>query len=67
MAERGIAYCTRLFKLEEEFKDLSSDERKKKRLEQEKPILDDLLKWAKANKAAPKSKLGQAFTYLLNQ
>ena len=32
-AEQGVAYCSRLFKLEEQFKDLPPEERKEKRLE----------------------------------
>jgi len=66
-AEQGVAYCTKLFQLEEQFKGLSPEERKQKRLEQEKPILDAMLAWAKTRNAAPKSKLGIALTYLLNQ
>lgn len=53
--------------MEEQFKDFSPKERKQKRLEQEKPILDALLVWAKTRNAAPKSKLGIALHYLLNQ
>ena len=66
-AEQGVAYCSQLFKLEEKFKDLSPEERKKQRLEQEKPVLDAMLAWANTRNAAPKSKLGIALTYLKNQ
>ncbi len=66
-AEQGVAYCTQLFKLEEGFKDLTPSERKKKRLEKEKPLLDAMLVWTKTRNAAPKSKLGEALSYLLNQ
>ena len=66
-AEQGVAYCTQLFKLEEKFKELSPEERKKMRLEQEKPVLDAMLVWANTRNAAPKSALGQALTYLKNQ
>ena len=31
-AEQGLAYCTKLFKLEEEFADLTSEERKERAL-----------------------------------
>lgn len=37
-AEIGVAYCNKLFYLERIFKELSSDERKDKRLEQEIPV-----------------------------
>lgn len=66
-AEQGVAYCTKLFTLEEQFRSLSPNERKQERLAQEKPILDAMLAWAKTRNAAPKSKLGVALTYLLNQ
>ena len=66
-AEQGVAYCSQLFKLEEKFKDVSPEERKKQRLEQEKPVLDAMLAWANTRNAAPKSKLGIALTYLKNQ
>ena len=66
-AEEGVAFCTKLFQLEAQFKDLSPTERKQKRLEQEKPVLDAMFAWAETRNAAPKSKLGIALTYLKNQ
>ena len=66
-AEQGVAYCTELFKLEEKLKELSPEERKVQRLEQEKPVLDAMLAWANTRNAAPKSKLGIALNYLKNQ
>lgn len=66
-AEQGVAYCTHLFNLEEKLKDLSPEERKQRRLEQEKPVLDAMLAWANTRNAAPKSKLGIALNYLKNQ
>ncbi len=66
-AEQGLAYCTKLFDLEEEFKDLSPEERKERRQEWSKPILDAVLAWANTRTAAPKSELGKALTYLKNQ
>ena len=66
-AEEGVAYCSKLFDLEAKFKYLPADERKQKRLEQEKPVLDAMLAWANTRNAAPKSKLGIALNYLKNQ
>lgn len=65
----GVGYCSRLFKLEEAFAELTAEERYHKRLEQEKPVLDTLLAWANAlrPKTAPKSALGKALHYLLGQ
>ena len=65
-AVEGEAYCTMLFQLEDTFKDLSPDERKQKRQELAKPILDEFLAWAATRKASSKSKLGVALTYLNN-
>ena len=66
-AEQGLAYCTKLFKLEEEFASLTPKERKERRQKQSKPVLDAMLAWANTRTAAPKSELGKALTYLKNQ
>jgi len=65
----GECYCSRLFKLEQAFAELTPEERYEKRLEQEKPVLDALLSWANETQAktAPKSALGRAIHYLLEQ
>ena len=65
----GECYCPRLFKLEQAFAELTPEERYEKRLEQEKPVLDALLSWANEMQAntAPKSALGRAIHYLLEQ
>ena len=48
---------------------MTVEERFAKRLEQEKPVLEALLAWANALKSqtAPKSALGKALHYLLEQ
>ena len=65
----GECYCSRLFKLEQAFAELTPEERYEKRLEQEKPVLDALLSWANEMQAktAPKSAMGRAIHYLLEQ
>ena len=63
----GLAYCTKLFKIEENLADKSPEDRYKQRQEQAKPVLDAFLAWARTVKAAPKSALGKALTYLGNQ
>ena len=65
----GECYCSQLFKLEQELAELPPKERYKKRLEQEKPVLGALLSWANEMQAktAPKSALGKAIHYLLEQ
>lgn len=51
-AAQGLAYCQKPFDLEEQFADLSPEERYEKQLEQEKPVLDALLSWANSRMAA---------------
>ena len=65
----GECYCSRLFKLEQTFAELAPEERYEKRLEQAKPVLDALLSWANEMQAktAPKSAMGRAIHYLLEQ
>ena len=65
-AVEGEAYCDALFKLEESFENLSNEERKQKRQELSKPILDEFFAWGSTRNAAAKSKLGVALTYLHN-
>ena len=66
-ATQGLAYCNKLFELEDTFSGLSPEERYVQRLEQAKPVLDALLAWANTRTAAPKSALGKALTYLKEQ
>ena len=68
-ATTGLAYCDKLFYLEDRFAGLSAKERYGKRQEQAKPVLDAFLAWANTQRAkvAPKSALGKALYYLLEQ
>ena len=68
-AKTGIAYCDKLFHIEDQLKDLPREERYKKRLELEKPLIDEFWKWIydTAAIALPKSKLGKAIAYAINQ
>lgn len=68
-AAQGIAYCSALFKIEEEIAELSFEERQTMRQKEAKPVLDAILVWAKTqqNKTAPKSAMGKALYYLLEQ
>ena len=68
-AAMGECYCSQLFKLEQALAELTPEERYEKRLEQAKPVLDALLSWANEMQAktAPKSALGRAIHYLLEQ
>lgn len=66
-AAKAVGYFTKLFKIEDGLAKKSVEERYQKRLELEKPILDELFAWAEKLYVTPKSKLGEAVTYLLNQ
>ena len=66
-AAKAVGYFTKIFKLEDSLAKKSVEERYQKRLELEKPILDELFAWAEKLAVTPKSKLGEAVTYLLNQ
>ena len=56
-----------LFEIERGIADKSLEERYHERLKQAKPVLDAMLAWANSRTAAPKSALGNAFTYLKEQ
>jgi transposase len=65
----GLEYCNRLFEIERTLKLASAEERYKARLEQSSPLLDEFHKWLtdQAAMALPKSSIGTALTYCLNQ
>ncbi len=67
LAEQGVIYCNKLFKLEEEMKEFTPKERKEQRLEKAKPILDAFLCWLKKQDPPKGSKLYQAVHYAQNQ
>ena len=70
---RGIQFCDRLFSLEREYAALPADEnfkaRRLARGERSKPVMDAFFDWAtKVEKVVlPKSLLGEALRYALNQ
>jgi hypothetical protein len=63
----AIAYCSKVFKIEEELAELSCEKRYEQRLLRVKPILEEFFNWAETRFASPKSKLGEALTYTHNQ
>ena len=65
-AEIGVAYCNKLFYLEREFKELSFEERKKKRLEQEVPIWENFFAWIDSLVPTKGSKFEKAVKYAQN-
>lgn len=65
-AEKGVAFCNRLFYLERRYKNLSSEDRKAKRLEQEAPIWEEFWSWIDRLNPTGGSKLEKAVNYAVN-
>lgn len=68
-AQEGLDYCNQLFSIEKQLQEMTAEERYTLRLEQSKPVLDAFQVWLKMKKkqVLPKSALGQAIGYCLNQ
>jgi transposase len=66
-AGMGLLYCNRLFEIEDKLAKFPPQKRDMQRQNQAKPVLGAFLAWAKTRNAAPKSALGQALHYLLEQ
>jgi len=66
-AERGLVYINLLFAFEEEFCELTPEERYQKRLEYSKPVSDEFFIWVSSLNPLPKSLLGEAVHYALAQ
>lgn len=64
----GIAYCNKLFEIEDELKGLRAEDRKVKRLELELPVLGAFWAWVDETlpKVLAKSKMGKALQYANN-
>jgi len=66
-AEIGRQYCDKLFAIEDRLKDLSPEERYRKRQELEKPVLEAFWCWLDSLNTLKGSALGKAVTYAKNQ
>lgn len=71
-ASKGLNFCNQLFSIEREIKeqeDFSFEKRYEIRLEKSRPVLDAFFAWLREErpKVLPKSALGQAINYCLNQ
>jgi hypothetical protein len=66
---QGLDFCNRLFRIEREAHDLTVDERFAMRDVHSRKVLEEFHSWLldQAIKVTPKSKLGQAIGYCLNQ
>ena len=69
LAEKGRDYCDAIFHKEKTYKGLDLEERNEKRQEEIKPILDEFYSWLmeKNEEVLPKSSLGKAIKYAINQ
>ncbi len=67
--QTGLEYCNTLFRLEKEMKDLPHEERYRRRLVEAAPTVEAYFSWAKSmeDKVVPRSLIGQAVKYSLNQ
>ncbi|WP_017753736.1 IS66 family transposase [Calidifontibacillus oryziterrae] len=68
-AKEGLTFCNQLFLIERDLKDSTPEERFEARIERSQPVLDAFSVWLKTqrSKVLPKSALGQAIQYCLNQ
>ncbi|MGF1759192.1 IS66 family transposase [Photobacterium sagamiensis] len=68
-AEKALGYIGKLYGVESQSKTLSADKRHQHRQEKAKPILAEFHTWLKENqeKVLPKSLIGKAINYTLNQ
>jgi len=67
VTEKGLGYIGKFFGFEKKFAGFSDEERFKARLEKSKPLTDEFFEWVSGLNALPKSALGTAVTYTLNQ
>ncbi|MTV51068.1 IS66 family transposase [Heliobacillus mobilis] len=63
----GFEYCNQLFAIEKELAKLTPEERKEKRQEKSKPVLEAYWSWLETVNPLKGSKLGEAITYSINQ
>lgn len=69
VAQQGLVFCNQLFAIERDLAQATAEERHTLRQERSRPVLDAYLVWLKQQRGhtLPKSKLGEAITYCLNQ
>lgn len=69
LAELALRQIAAIFKLEEEYKELSPQDRVIRRQLSVKPLVDAFFEWVKNNRdrVPPQSETGKGFTYCINQ
>ena len=63
----GLEYCNRLFELEREYEDMSSDKRYKERQEKSKPVLDEFFLWLDTFSPSGGTAFSKAVQYAKNE
>ena len=68
-SSEGLKFCNQIYHYEKKYRDLRPDQRYEKRKQEVRPILDAFKSWLEEQKRStlPKSKLGEAVKYCLNQ
>lgn len=69
VAGQGLAYCNALFAIERDLKDVTLEERHAERQKRSLPVVEAYSAWLRQQRSRtlPKSLVGQAITYSLNQ
>jgi len=67
LAQIGMWYCDALFKLERKYAECSAEKRYEARMKCSLPLAEDFLLWATSVDALPKSLIGKALNYLIEQ
>lgn len=69
VAAQGLAYCHRLYSIERGLQEATPEERYQVRAERSQPVLDAYYAWLRQQKSRtmPRSLVGQAIAYSLNQ
>lgn len=67
LALKGKQYCDRLFEIERTLEGCTPEERHRKRQELANPVLNEFFSWLSSLRPAPKSGLGKAVHYALEQ
>lgn len=68
-AVQGVMYCNKLFEYERRYaeKGLSFKQRQKRRLKDEKPVIEAFLAWADSQPVTGNGRLSKAITYIRNR
>ena len=68
-AVQGVLYCDKLFEYERRYREkgFSPEQRKKRRLKDEKPVIEAFLSWLDAQTPVKGSRLDQAVIYIRNR